>query len=76
MYDKIYDDLVEHGAKMDMQVKQDIFAQITKESLEMINFDAPNMSPIMFNHIRDRDVLIIAWKIGQTDLRPLTSMQK
>lgn len=71
MDDKVLNNLIEHAATMDMHMKHDVTGQITKEELDMINFDEKNMSPIMFNHIRDRDILIVAWKIGQMELRPL-----
>lgn len=66
--------LVEPGSKMQMQMKHNITTKITREDLEMINFDAQNLSPILFNHIVDKELLIVAWKMNSTELRPINGM--
>lgn len=63
--------LTEAAAGMSMTLKQHCTTKITKEHLEMINFDGENLSSMVFNHIRDRDVLIVAWKMGSGELKPI-----
>lgn len=72
--DELLANLSEPAGRMHMQQKTTIVTQITKEDMEMINFDNDNMSPLLFNHIRDRDILIVAWKMASGELRPINGM--
>lgn len=72
--DKLIENLAEPAAKSNMTMKTQVTTKITKEDLEMINFDTQNMSPLLFNHIRDKDVLIVAWKLPSGELRPIDGM--
>lgn len=74
MDDKLIENLVEPAAQSNMTMKTHVITKITKEDLEMINFGSQNMSPLLFNHIRDRDVLIVAWKMPSGELRPVDGM--
>lgn len=69
--DQLIENLGEPAAKNNMTLKTHVITKITKEDLEMINFDTQNMSSLLFNHIRDRDVLIMAWKMASGELRPI-----
>lgn len=71
MDEKLLDNLTEAGSQKKMSSRAHAIVKITKEDLEMINFDGENMSPLLFNWIRDQDVLIIAWKIETGELRPI-----
>lgn len=73
--DELLGNLAEHATRMNMQQKTSIVTQITKLDLEMINFDGKNMSPLLFNHIRDKEVLIVAWKMASVELRPINGMK-
>lgn len=72
--DELLANLAEPAERMKMQQKTSIVTQITKQDMEMINFDKKNLSPLLFNHIRDRDVLIVAWKMESGELRPINGM--
>lgn len=63
--------LTQAASGLSMTLKQHCTTKITKEHLEMINFDDENLSSMAFNHIQDRDVLIVAWKLGAGDLKPI-----
>lgn len=75
MEDKLLDKVVEPAQAQNMTVKQSIVTQISRTDLEMINFDHENLQPMVFNHIRDRDLLIVAWKMGSGELRPINGMK-
>lgn len=72
--DKLIENLTEPAGQKGMTMKTNVITKITREDLEMINFDTQNMSPLLFNHVRDRDVLIIAWKMPSGELRPIDGM--
>lgn len=74
MDDKLIENLIEPAAQSNMTMKTHVITKIKKEDLEMINFSSQNMSPLLFNHIRDRDVLIVAWKMASGELRPVDGM--
>lgn len=63
--------LLDPGAQNQMSMKTSVVTQITHEDLQIINFDCQNMSPLLFNHIVDKDVLIVAWKMASGELRPV-----
>lgn len=71
LHDKLAAELIDPGQQSNMTLKTSIVTQITKEDLDMINFDQENMSPVLFNHIRDKDVLIVAWKMAPGELKPI-----
>lgn len=68
--------LTEPAAEAQMILKQHVLAQITTDDLEMINFDEENLQPMVYSHIRGHDVLIVAWKMGSGELRPINGKQK
>lgn len=72
--DKLIENLTEAAGQHNMTLKTHVITKISKEDLEMINFDKENMSPLLFNHIRDQDVLIAAWKMASGELRPIDGM--
>lgn len=72
--DKLIENLTESAEKHKITMKTHVTTKVTREDLEMINFDGQNMSQLLFNHIRDRDILIIAWKMASGDLRPIDGM--
>lgn len=74
LHEKLVPELIEAGQQSNMTLKTSIVTQVTKDDLEMINFDHENMSPILFNHIRDKDVLIVAWKMAPGELKPIDGM--
>lgn len=67
--------LTEATTEMQMVLKQHVIAPITKDDLEIINFDAENLSPMVYSHIRGHDVLIVAWKMGSMELKPINGKQ-
>lgn len=76
LHDKLAAELIDPGQQSNMTLKTSIVTQITKEDLEMINFDQENMSPVLYNHIRDKDVLIVAWKMAPGELKPIDGMNE
>lgn len=74
--DNLISRLGDAAAPMQMTIKQHVTTQITKEDLEMLNFDDVNLTSMVFNHIRDRDVLIVAWKLGTTESKPINGKCK
>lgn len=72
--EKLIENLYAPAEQNKMTMKTNVITKITREDLEMINFDDQNMSQLLFNHVRDRDVLIIAWKMASGELRPIDGM--
>lgn len=68
---ELLSNLTEAAAETSMVLKQHVMAQITTDDLEMINFDAENLHPMVYSHIRGHDVLIVAWKMGTGELTPI-----
>lgn len=75
MEDRLLDKLIEPAQALSMTMKQSVVTQISRNDMEMINFDEENLQPMVFNHIRDQNLLIVAWKMNSSELRPINGME-
>lgn len=72
--EELLTNVIDAAAPIHMQMKTSVVTEITREDLDMVNFDNENLSPLLFNHIVNQEVLIVAWKMASGELRPVDGM--
>lgn len=77
-HSQLYQELAEVGNSLKMVAKYRDTCRILPEHLNIINFDSSNcgdgMPMDLWDHIVDKDILMICWKISDDELRPVEEM--